>query len=86
MKQRGLLAMMVSAGSVACSLLVGGEPTPVHCSQEGHKGPPACDLGYSCLSGSCQADSAAGRSMEGEGEGEREAAGAGGQGGSRIAE
>ena len=40
--------------SSACSLLVGGEMTPLHCSEEGQLGPPACDAGFVCRAGVCQ--------------------------------
>ena len=39
---------------VACSLLIGSEPTPLGCSEEGKAGPPACDPGFVCRSGVCQ--------------------------------
>ena len=44
---------------LGCSLLVGGEPTPMHCSQRGIQGPPACDPGLECRGGICQAPQAA---------------------------
>jgi hypothetical protein len=44
------LASLVSA----CSLLIDGESTPLRCAQEGQVGPPACDVGMVCLSGSCR--------------------------------
>ena len=38
----------------ACSLLIGSETAPLHCSQEGGLGPPACDVGFVCKEGVCQ--------------------------------
>lgn len=42
---------------LGCSLLVGSEPTPLLCSEEGRLGPPACDVGQVCRSGECRAAS-----------------------------
>jgi len=49
-------AALGSAGLLlsACSLLIGGETAPLHCSQEGQVGPPACDAGFVCKEGVCQ--------------------------------
>ena len=60
MKLRSLAIGLLLAAAPACSLLVGGEPQPLRCTQEGWHGPPACDLGWSCHAGICQADSAGG--------------------------
>ena len=38
----------------ACSLLIDGEPSPLRCSQEGRRGPPACDEGFVCQRGVCE--------------------------------
>jgi hypothetical protein len=48
-------AFVASLALVGCSLLVGGEPVPLRCSQEGLVGPPACDDGLECRAGICQA-------------------------------
>lgn len=61
----GLLAV----GVASCSLLVSGEGEPLRCSLEGRVGPPACDAGFVCERGVCQAISAAGASSGGEGPG-----------------
>ena len=58
----------LAAAVVGCSLLVGGAPEPMACSEEGRSGPPACDPGFTCRSGVCTADpesAGAGRSGEG---------------------
>lgn len=49
------LALLLGLSSVACSLLISGEDAPLSCSQEGQLGPPACDAGFRCLAGICQA-------------------------------
>jgi len=46
----GATGLLVSA----CSLLIGSETQPLHCSQEGQLGPPACDAGFVCKQGVCQ--------------------------------
>jgi hypothetical protein len=38
----------------ACSVLVGSEPEPLRCSDEGQVGPPACDEGQVCSVGICR--------------------------------
>jgi hypothetical protein len=60
LKRQWLFASLLLASSLSCSLLVGGEPEPTHCTQEGRRGPPACELGYRCRSGICQADAVGG--------------------------
>jgi hypothetical protein len=37
-----------------CSLLIDGEQSPLRCSQEGQRGPPACDEGFVCRSNVCE--------------------------------
>lgn len=65
----------------ACSVLVGSEPEPLRCSDEGQVGPPACDEGQVCEAGICRsAPSAAseagvGESTSGEGGASNAAAG-----------
>jgi hypothetical protein len=52
---RAFEALLLLGGlASACSLLVEGEPMPLRCSQEGRVGPPACDPGMVCRSGTCQ--------------------------------
>lgn len=68
-----LLALLLGA-PLSCSLLVGGEPRPLRCEQEGQEGPPACEPGYRCRAGVCQVLSAAG----GEASQSETVAGAGG--------
>jgi hypothetical protein len=48
------LTALVGLGSVTCSLMIAGESAPVHCSQEGQLGPPACDEGLTCHAGICR--------------------------------
>lgn len=60
---------LLAVGVASCSLLVAGEAEPLRCSLEGRVGPPACDAGFVCESGVCQAISAAGASNGGEGPG-----------------
>ena len=49
-------ALLGAAGLLcgACSLLIGSETAPLHCSQEGQLGPPACDVGFVCREEVCQ--------------------------------
>jgi hypothetical protein len=42
--------------TVSCSLLVGGAPEPMACSEESRSGPPACDPGFTCRGQVCVAD------------------------------
>lgn len=54
--------------TASCSLLVGGAPEPMACSEEGRSGPPACDPGFVCRSQVCVAgvaDSSAGNAATG---------------------
>jgi hypothetical protein len=48
------LVLVLGGVASACSLLIEGEPMPLRCSQEGRVGPPACDPGMICRSGTCQ--------------------------------
>jgi hypothetical protein len=41
----------------ACSLLVGSEPEPLRCGEDGQVGPPACDEGQVCVAGICRSTS-----------------------------
>ena len=61
MKHRGLLLGMLFGTLLSCSLLVGGEPESIRCSQEGRRGPPACEVGWTCRSGICEANPAGGK-------------------------
>lgn len=78
MKRRGFALVGASAALLSCSLLVGGEPFPLHCSEEGRRGPPACDPGWSCRAGVCEPGPAAGMGM---GMGPGPGAGSGGSAG-----
>lgn len=64
----------------ACSLIVGGETEPLHCSQEGHTGAPACDPGWICRAGLCEPTEAGGAAggQGGDASGQTGDAGAGG--------
>lgn len=55
MRWLGLVVLLGGLAS-ACSLLIEGEPMPLRCSQEGRVGPPACDPGMICRSGTCQVE------------------------------
>lgn len=51
------MRVVLTAGgllSMACSLIVGSEPAPLRCSEEGHVGPPLCDEGQRCHDGLCR--------------------------------
>jgi hypothetical protein len=53
-----LTRLVLAAGGLlfmACSLIVGSEPSPLRCSDEGHVGPPLCDEGQRCHDGVCRA-------------------------------
>jgi hypothetical protein len=58
-----------------CSLLVGGAPEPMACSEEGRAGPPACDPGFICRANVCVADAG----TDGAGGGIETSAGAAGE-------
>lgn len=47
-------AVVVGSACGGCSLLIGSEPSPLACSQEGQIGPPACDPGFVCTAGLCR--------------------------------
>jgi hypothetical protein len=45
---------LAAAACAACSLLIGAEPEPLRCTEEGRLGPPACDSGQVCRTGVCE--------------------------------
>jgi hypothetical protein len=47
------LAVVALAVSTSCSLIVPSEVDPLHCSQEGKIGPPACEPDQICADGIC---------------------------------
>lgn len=70
------LLIVLGLSSVACSLLISAEADPLPCSQEGRRGPPACDEGFSCQAGLCRlrasafgGESGAGASFPGDAQG-----------------
>lgn len=48
------LAVLMAALAGGCSFIVAGEDSPVACSDDGYRGPPACDMGQFCSAGVCQ--------------------------------
>jgi hypothetical protein len=48
------LAWLAAWSFGACSLLVGSEPKPLRCSEDGQVGPPGCDEGQVCVAGICR--------------------------------
>ena len=49
------LTGVLAFASTACSLLIGSEPEPLRCGDEGRVGAPTCDEGQICRAGECQA-------------------------------
>ncbi len=54
------LAALLALGCVTCSLVIAGESAPLPCSQEGQRGPPACDEGFTCQAGLCSSEPSVG--------------------------
>lgn len=50
---RSAALWLACAALGGCSLFVPGEPTNIHCQDEGAVGPPACPSGTFCLEGLC---------------------------------
>jgi hypothetical protein len=64
MRVARLLAAFVGAlAAVACEVLVDGELGPVHCTDEGAVGPPACPVGAACVKGDCEPVADLGRNL-----------------------
>ncbi len=54
------LTALVALGGLSCSLMIAGESAPLHCSEAGRPGPPACDEGQVCRAGICQSEASDG--------------------------